>query len=213
MIVPAFNEEVTIVDSVTNLVHCDYPRFEVVVVNDGSSDATLDRLQARLQAPPHRRAVSRGDRHGAGAGALRVDGAAAEGCPSAAGDRQGERRQGGRAQRGGQRLDGAVLRLPRRRLDPRPARAEGDDAGHPGGPAGGGGRRAGRHRQRLHHPERPGGQRGAAEASAGPVPDGRIPPVVHHRTHRARPARLDPDPVRACSPSSRRKRSSGRAGT
>jgi cellulose synthase/poly-beta-1,6-N-acetylglucosamine synthase-like glycosyltransferase len=45
MIVPAFNEEVTIVDSVTNLVHCDYPRHEVVVVNDGSSDGTLERLR------------------------------------------------------------------------------------------------------------------------------------------------------------------------
>ncbi len=45
MVVPAFNEEVTIVDSVTNLIHCDYPRFEVVVVNDGSSDATLDVLK------------------------------------------------------------------------------------------------------------------------------------------------------------------------
>ena len=45
MIVPAFNEEVTIVDSVTNLIHCDYPRFEVVVVNDGSSDRTLDVLK------------------------------------------------------------------------------------------------------------------------------------------------------------------------
>jgi cellulose synthase/poly-beta-1,6-N-acetylglucosamine synthase-like glycosyltransferase len=45
MIVPAFNEEVTIVDSVTNLVHCDYPRFEVVVVNDGSSDQTLEVLK------------------------------------------------------------------------------------------------------------------------------------------------------------------------
>jgi cellulose synthase/poly-beta-1,6-N-acetylglucosamine synthase-like glycosyltransferase len=45
MIVPAFNEEVTIVDSVTNLVQCDYPRHEVVVVNDGSSDGTLERLQ------------------------------------------------------------------------------------------------------------------------------------------------------------------------
>jgi cellulose synthase/poly-beta-1,6-N-acetylglucosamine synthase-like glycosyltransferase len=45
MIVPAYNEEVTIVDSVTNLVQCDYPRFEVVVVNDGSSDKTLEVLK------------------------------------------------------------------------------------------------------------------------------------------------------------------------
>lgn len=45
MVVPAFNEEVTIVDSVTNLVHCDYPRFEVVVVNDGSKDQTLEVLK------------------------------------------------------------------------------------------------------------------------------------------------------------------------
>jgi cellulose synthase/poly-beta-1,6-N-acetylglucosamine synthase-like glycosyltransferase len=45
MIVPAFNEEVTIVDSVTNLIHCDYPRFEIVVVNDGSSDRTLEVLK------------------------------------------------------------------------------------------------------------------------------------------------------------------------
>jgi cellulose synthase/poly-beta-1,6-N-acetylglucosamine synthase-like glycosyltransferase len=45
MIVPAYNEEVTIVDSVTGLINCDYPRFEIVVVNDGSSDATLERLK------------------------------------------------------------------------------------------------------------------------------------------------------------------------
>ncbi|MEO8636978.1 MAG: glycosyltransferase [Gemmatimonadales bacterium] len=45
MIVPAYNEEVTIVDSVSNLVQCDYPRFEVVVVNDGSSDRTLEVLK------------------------------------------------------------------------------------------------------------------------------------------------------------------------
>ena len=37
MIVPAFNEEVTIVESVTGLINCDYPRFEIVVVNDGST--------------------------------------------------------------------------------------------------------------------------------------------------------------------------------
>src|SRR3954451_12021248 len=43
MIVPAYNEEVTIVDSVTGLVNSDYPRFEIIVVNDGSTDATLER--------------------------------------------------------------------------------------------------------------------------------------------------------------------------
>ncbi len=45
MIVPAYNEEVTIVDSVTGLINSDYPRFEIVVVNDGSADATLERLK------------------------------------------------------------------------------------------------------------------------------------------------------------------------
>jgi cellulose synthase/poly-beta-1,6-N-acetylglucosamine synthase-like glycosyltransferase len=45
MVVPAYNEEVTIVDSVTNLIHVDYPRFEVVVVNDGSADRTLEVLK------------------------------------------------------------------------------------------------------------------------------------------------------------------------
>src|SRR5918995_348437 len=45
MIVPAFNEEVTLVDRVNSLVQCDYPRFEVVVISDGSSDGTLDRLK------------------------------------------------------------------------------------------------------------------------------------------------------------------------
>jgi cellulose synthase/poly-beta-1,6-N-acetylglucosamine synthase-like glycosyltransferase len=49
MIVPAFNEEVTIVDSVTGLIASDYPRFEIIVVNDGSSDATLKRLKGAFR--------------------------------------------------------------------------------------------------------------------------------------------------------------------
>jgi cellulose synthase/poly-beta-1,6-N-acetylglucosamine synthase-like glycosyltransferase len=61
MVVPAFNEEVTIVDSVTNLLQCDYPRFEVVVVNDGSSDRTLEVLKQafRLRRTdlPYREAI------------------------------------------------------------------------------------------------------------------------------------------------------------
>jgi cellulose synthase/poly-beta-1,6-N-acetylglucosamine synthase-like glycosyltransferase len=61
MIVPAFNEEVTIVDSVTSLVQCDYPRFEVVVISDGSSDGTLERLKVafrlRRTEVPYRPAI------------------------------------------------------------------------------------------------------------------------------------------------------------
>ena len=62
MIVPAYNEEVTIVDSVTALIHSDYPRFEIVVVNDGSSDATLERLRQafhlRRTEVPYRAAIA-----------------------------------------------------------------------------------------------------------------------------------------------------------
>jgi cellulose synthase/poly-beta-1,6-N-acetylglucosamine synthase-like glycosyltransferase len=61
MIVPAFNEEVTIVDSVTSLVQSDYPRFEIVVVSDGSTDETLSQLKRafrlRRTEVPYRPAI------------------------------------------------------------------------------------------------------------------------------------------------------------
>ena len=40
----AYNEEKTIVDNVQSLLKMDYPNFEVVIVNDGSKDHTLDLL-------------------------------------------------------------------------------------------------------------------------------------------------------------------------
>ncbi|AUX08090.1 glycosyl transferase family 2 [Halalkaliarchaeum desulfuricum] len=45
VIVPAYNEEATIVDSVRSLLDQSYPERSVIVVNDGSEDATLDRLR------------------------------------------------------------------------------------------------------------------------------------------------------------------------
>ena len=44
VIVAAYEEEVVIESTVRSLLAFDYPEFEVVVVNDGSSDGTLERL-------------------------------------------------------------------------------------------------------------------------------------------------------------------------
>lgn len=44
IIAPAFNEEVTIVDNVHSLLGLEYPKFEVVIINDGSTDQTLEKL-------------------------------------------------------------------------------------------------------------------------------------------------------------------------
>ena len=49
ILVPAHNEEGSIVESVRSLLSLDYPDFEVIVVSDGSSDATLDRLIEHFQ--------------------------------------------------------------------------------------------------------------------------------------------------------------------
>ena len=43
IIVPAFNEEAGIVHSIRSLLSINYPTFEIVIVNDGSTDGTLDR--------------------------------------------------------------------------------------------------------------------------------------------------------------------------
>lgn len=44
IIAPAYNEELSIVDSVTALLNLKYPEYEVIVVNDGSKDKTLEKL-------------------------------------------------------------------------------------------------------------------------------------------------------------------------
>ena len=44
IISPAYNEEQSIINSVSSLMNLKYANFEVVVVNDGSTDKTLERL-------------------------------------------------------------------------------------------------------------------------------------------------------------------------
>ncbi len=59
IVVPAYNEAVTIVESLRALLTLQYPYYEVVLVNDGSSDDTLARLIAAYDLYPAPPAVMR----------------------------------------------------------------------------------------------------------------------------------------------------------
>ncbi|MCU0976664.1 MAG: glycosyltransferase family 2 protein [Steroidobacteraceae bacterium] len=52
VIVPAYNESLTIGESVRALLQLEYPHFEIVVVNDGSKDATLETLIREFSLRP-----------------------------------------------------------------------------------------------------------------------------------------------------------------
>ncbi|TAG10843.1 MAG: glycosyltransferase [Sphingobacteriia bacterium] len=52
IIVPAYNEEVNAVASLQNLLRCDYPNFNIIFVNDGSKDLTLERVSAAFVNHP-----------------------------------------------------------------------------------------------------------------------------------------------------------------
>src|SRR5688572_27558999 len=44
VIAPAFNEGVTIIQNVRSLLTLNYSRYEVIIINDGSTDDTLQKL-------------------------------------------------------------------------------------------------------------------------------------------------------------------------
>jgi cellulose synthase/poly-beta-1,6-N-acetylglucosamine synthase-like glycosyltransferase len=55
VLAPAFNEEANVVENARSLLMLDYPLFEVVLVNDGSSDRTLEVLIAAFGMKPSAR--------------------------------------------------------------------------------------------------------------------------------------------------------------
>jgi cellulose synthase/poly-beta-1,6-N-acetylglucosamine synthase-like glycosyltransferase len=60
VLVPAFNEEAVIVESVRSLLALRYPRHEVIVVSDGSTDGTIAVLEEAFDLAPVRWALRDG---------------------------------------------------------------------------------------------------------------------------------------------------------
>jgi cellulose synthase/poly-beta-1,6-N-acetylglucosamine synthase-like glycosyltransferase len=52
LLVPAFNEEGLVVGAVSSLLELNYPEYEVIVVSDGSTDRTIERLKAEFDLKP-----------------------------------------------------------------------------------------------------------------------------------------------------------------
>ncbi|EPZ59109.1 glycosyl transferase 2 family protein [[Clostridium] sordellii ATCC 9714] len=61
ILVPAYNEEQTIIDCINSLSYLNYPEYEIIVIDDGSSDDTsniaIDYFNLRKVARPIRRLV------------------------------------------------------------------------------------------------------------------------------------------------------------
>ncbi len=55
ILVPAHNEQIHVVDTVRGLLQLDYPDVEILIINDGSTDETLERLKEAFSLEPKAR--------------------------------------------------------------------------------------------------------------------------------------------------------------
>lgn len=52
LLVPAYNEEASIVENIRSMLALHYPNFEIIVINDGSSDGTLQAVVDAFELSP-----------------------------------------------------------------------------------------------------------------------------------------------------------------
>ncbi|MGL5329286.1 MAG: glycosyltransferase family 2 protein [Peptostreptococcaceae bacterium] len=52
ILVPAYNEEVTICDTIDSLLYVDYSEYEIIVINDGSTDESITKIVDKYDLKP-----------------------------------------------------------------------------------------------------------------------------------------------------------------
>ena len=62
VLVPAYNEEAAIVQTIKAALACDYPKLEILVMDDGSTDQTPDLVRANFGNDPRVRMISQPNR-------------------------------------------------------------------------------------------------------------------------------------------------------